>query len=67
MPTTVAAARFGVAVAADDQVGRLAGVVQLLGQRLIAVDREAVAVAAVGVAEVAEHDDDVGAAAFIAS
>ncbi len=42
----------GVAVAADDQAGGLAGVVELLGQGLVAVDREPIAVAAVGEAVV---------------
>ena len=53
-------AEVRVGVAADDERHRLIGIDQLLGERLVAVDRDAVAVAAIVVAEVAEHDDDVG-------
>ena len=67
LPTMVAAARFGMAVPADDQVDRLAGRVQLGCQGLVAVDRDAVAIAAIGIAQVAEHDDHIRLAAFTAS
>ena len=49
-----------VAVAADDQVRGLARVDQHLGEGLVAVDREAVAVAAVVEPVVAQDDDHVG-------
>ncbi len=48
-----------VAMPTDDQVGGFASIDQFLGQGLIAIDRDAVAIAAIIEAKVAEDDDHV--------
>ena len=53
--------QVSVAVTADDQRDWLAGLNQLAGQRLIAIDGEAIAIAAIGITEMRQHDDRVGA------
>ena len=50
-----------MAVPADDDIGGSAGSVQTGGQGLVAVHREAVAVAAIGETVVAEHNDEISA------
>ena len=49
-----------MAVSADDQIHRFSGGVQPLCQGLVTINREAIAVTAVGISQVAEHDHHVG-------